>query len=67
MADLTPEDRDQIQMHWLRRWIAQKVKLHGRRKDDLPMTTSKLSRSQMDQYWRWLVERRKDKTKDDGQ
>jgi hypothetical protein len=33
-AALTPRDREQIQILWLRRWLAQKVERGTRRKTD---------------------------------
>ena len=57
--NLTPDERDRIQMHFLRVWLVRRCRPVGRRKGDqaLPALVHRLSSSQINRYCRWAAAR----------
>jgi hypothetical protein len=57
--DLTPAERDVVQAHFLRRWLAARCPPVGRRKGDrpLPAVVAHLSAGQVDRFCRWAAGR----------
>lgn len=57
LADLTPGDCHQVQLHWLRRWLAGRCPRMGRRLHDLPLppVVAHLSAGQVQRYCCWLA------------
>lgn len=61
---LTPDEIDVIQMYYMKRYLAERCPVPGRRKRDapLPEVCQHLSQSQLNRFCRWAASRERVRT-----